>query len=220
MPRYPAPRVSARRSLRADGDDVFTETVVRRGREWTRGTIRIAGDIATIDTNSAKRANRLVRHLLKAAPGSRLIRREERGLDEALAEHRAHAARGAARSGRPPRGARAPRQHGVGSPARRGDCAQRGHGPRPDPDLPRPAGDPYLTPAHQAWRLVDGCFRTGSPEQRFGSPPLDRAPGAAGQGPAAGQVPVGPEGPEGQAPGDAGCHKPAWWALASAPGSG
>ncbi len=52
----------------------------------------IEDDIATIDTNSAKRANRLVRHLLKAAPGSRLIRREERGLDEALAEHRAESA--------------------------------------------------------------------------------------------------------------------------------
>jgi len=81
-----AARDALGRSLRDDGDDVFTETVIRRGREWTRGTIRIEGDIATIDTNSTKRANRLVRHLLKAAPGSRLIKRAERGLDEALAE--------------------------------------------------------------------------------------------------------------------------------------
>ncbi len=87
LPDPAAARGALGRSLRADGDDVFTETVIRRSREWTRGSIRIEGDIATIDTNSAKRANRLVRHLLKAAPGSRLIKREERGLDEALAEH-------------------------------------------------------------------------------------------------------------------------------------
>lgn len=86
LPDPAAARDPLGRSLRDDGDDVFTETVIRRGREWTRGTIRIEGDIATIDTNSTKRANRLVRHLLKAAPGSRLIKREERGLDEALAE--------------------------------------------------------------------------------------------------------------------------------------
>ncbi len=88
LPDPAAARVALGRSLRDDGDDVFTETVVRRGREWTRGTIRIEGDIATVDTNSTKRASRLVRHLLKAAPGSRLIKREERGLDEALVEHR------------------------------------------------------------------------------------------------------------------------------------
>lgn len=92
LPDAAAARDALTRSLRDDGDGVFTETVVRRGREWTRGTIRIEGDIATIDTNSMKRANRLVRHLLKAAPGSRLIKREERGIDEALAEHRAEGA--------------------------------------------------------------------------------------------------------------------------------
>jgi hypothetical protein len=86
-----AARDALGRSLRDDGDDVFTETVIRRGRDWTRGTIRIEGDIAAIDTNSTKRANRLVRHLLKAAPGSRLIKREERGIDEAVVEHRRRA---------------------------------------------------------------------------------------------------------------------------------
>lgn len=85
-------RRSLARTLREDGDGVFTETVTRRGREWTRGTIRIDADAATIETNSAKRADRLVRLLLKAAPDSRLIRREERGVEEALAEHREQAA--------------------------------------------------------------------------------------------------------------------------------
>lgn len=82
------------RTLRDDGDGVYTETVVRRGGDWTRGTIRIDGDTATVDANSAKRADRLVRLLLKAAPGSRLIKREERGVEEALAEHRQQAATG------------------------------------------------------------------------------------------------------------------------------
>ncbi len=92
------------RALRDDGDGVFTEMVTRRGRDWTRGTIRIAGDTATIDANSARRADRLVRLLLKAAPGSRLIKREEHGMEESLAEHREQATAaggdGAAEGGR------------------------------------------------------------------------------------------------------------------------
>jgi hypothetical protein len=79
------------RTLREDEDGVFTESVVRRGRDWTRGTIRIAGETATIDANSKKRADRLVRTLLRAAPGTRLIKREERGPEEALDEYRASA---------------------------------------------------------------------------------------------------------------------------------
>ncbi len=82
------------RTLRKDEDGVFTESVVRRGRDWTRGTIRIAGETATIEANSKKRADRLVRTLLKAAPGARLIKREERGPEEALDEHRASAEEG------------------------------------------------------------------------------------------------------------------------------
>jgi len=79
------------RTLREDEEGVFTESVVRRGRDWTRGTIRIAGETATVDANSKKRADRLVRTLLKAAPGARLMTREERAPEEALDEHRASA---------------------------------------------------------------------------------------------------------------------------------
>ncbi|MFH1474460.1 MAG: SEC-C metal-binding domain-containing protein [Chloroflexota bacterium] len=79
------------RTLREDEDGVFTESVVRRGRDWTRGTVRIAGDTATIQANSKKRADRLVRTLLRAAPGARLIKREERGPEEALDEYGASA---------------------------------------------------------------------------------------------------------------------------------
>lgn len=43
----------------------------------------IEGDRATIDANSTKRAARLERSLLKAAPGATLIRRQERAIDEA-----------------------------------------------------------------------------------------------------------------------------------------
>jgi len=77
------------RALRDDGDGRFVETVERRGQEWTRGSITLDGDQATVEANSAKRAARLERTLLRAAPGSRLIRREERGVEEALEEQRA-----------------------------------------------------------------------------------------------------------------------------------
>ena len=40
------------RTLREDEDGVFTESVVRHGREWTRGTVRIAGDTVTTQANS------------------------------------------------------------------------------------------------------------------------------------------------------------------------
>lgn len=106
------------RTLRDDGDGVFTEMVRRRGRDWTRGTIRIEGDTATIDANSAKRADRLVRLLLKAAPGSRLIKREERGMEEALAEHQEQAgAAGAGGAAEGDRGSRATTPAGFLDPA-------------------------------------------------------------------------------------------------------
>ncbi len=77
------------RKLRDDGHGRFVETIVRHGQEWTRGTVTLEGDRATIDANSQKRAARLERALLRAAPGARLIRREERGIEEALDAERA-----------------------------------------------------------------------------------------------------------------------------------
>jgi hypothetical protein len=74
------------RKLREDGEGRFVEWYEGHGREWIRGSITIAGDIATLDTNSVKRAARLERTLLRAAPGARLIKREERGLEEMLAD--------------------------------------------------------------------------------------------------------------------------------------
>jgi hypothetical protein len=75
--------------LRGEGDGRFVEMVVRHGQEWIRGSITLDGDRATIDANSVKRAARLERTLLRAAPGARLIRREERGIEEAIEEERA-----------------------------------------------------------------------------------------------------------------------------------
>ena len=67
------------RKLRDDGDGRLVETIERHGQQWTRGSIRLDGDQA---------AKRLERTLLRAAPGARLIRREERGVEEALEEQR------------------------------------------------------------------------------------------------------------------------------------
>jgi tetratricopeptide (TPR) repeat protein len=89
--RVADPAAAARalgRKLRDDGGGQFVETFARRGQDWTRGTITLDGDRATIDANSAKRATRLERTLLRAAPGAELIRREERGVDEVLDEQR------------------------------------------------------------------------------------------------------------------------------------
>ena len=79
------------RRLRDDGDGRYTETFVRDGRDWIRGSITIEGDVARLEANSSKRADRLERTLMRAAPGARLIRREEQGVEEAL-ERRAEGA--------------------------------------------------------------------------------------------------------------------------------
>lgn len=107
--RVPDPLAAGRelgRRLRADADGVFTEVVVRQGRDWMRGTVRLVGETATIEANSKKRADRLVRTLLKAAPGARLIRREERDPEDALDEHGA-----AAEEGGDPTGILDPAEH-------------------------------------------------------------------------------------------------------------
>jgi tetratricopeptide (TPR) repeat protein len=89
VPDPAAAAVALGRKLRDDGDGRFVETIARHGQEWIRGSITLDGDRATIDANSGKRAARLERTLLRAAPGARLIRREERGIEEALEEERA-----------------------------------------------------------------------------------------------------------------------------------
>lgn len=74
------------RKLRDEGDGRFVETVTRHGQPWLRGSIRLEGDRATIEANSARRADRLERTLLGAAPGARLVEREERSVEDALEE--------------------------------------------------------------------------------------------------------------------------------------
>ncbi len=89
--RLPDPEVAAAVlavKLRDEGEGRFVEWYEGHGREWIRGSITISGDVATLDTNSAKRAARLERTLMRAAPGARLIKREESGLEEILAESR------------------------------------------------------------------------------------------------------------------------------------
>jgi hypothetical protein len=84
--RVSDPAAAARalgRKLTAEEDGRFVETFMRDGTPWIRGSITLDGDRATVEANSAERADRLVHTLLKAAPGARLLRREERSLDEA-----------------------------------------------------------------------------------------------------------------------------------------
>ena len=89
LPDATAAAAALGRKLHAEGDHRFVETVVRHGQEWIRGSITLEGDRATIAANSDKRAARLERTLLRAAPGARLVRREERAIDEAMEEERA-----------------------------------------------------------------------------------------------------------------------------------
>ncbi|HEX7590553.1 MAG TPA: SEC-C metal-binding domain-containing protein [Candidatus Limnocylindrales bacterium] len=93
LPDADAAAAALSRKLRDEGEGRFVEWYEGHGREWIRGSIVIVGDVATLDTNSVKRAARLERTLLRAAPGARLIKRDESGIDELLAE---------ARSGRRP----------------------------------------------------------------------------------------------------------------------
>lgn len=85
--RVPDPAAAAMalaRELTDEGDGHFVETFERGGRDMMRGSITLDGEIARIEANSVKRAKRLERILLRVAPESRLIRREERGIEEAL----------------------------------------------------------------------------------------------------------------------------------------
>ena len=60
------------------------DLVEHKGQDLHRGSIRIEGDEAHLEANSRQRADRLERILTEAAPGSRLMRRTERGIEEAL----------------------------------------------------------------------------------------------------------------------------------------
>jgi len=88
LPDAESASIALARKLRDEGEGRFVEWYEGHGREWIRGSIAIAGDIATLDTNSVKRAARLERTLLRAAPGARFIKREESGIDELMAETR------------------------------------------------------------------------------------------------------------------------------------
>jgi len=92
--RVPDPRAAAAALRRKLGDGEggrFVETVARRGEDWIRGSITLDGDRATIEANSSKRARRLERTLLRAAPGAALIRHEELGPEDLQARARAGA---------------------------------------------------------------------------------------------------------------------------------
>jgi len=86
--RLPDPEAAVEalgKKLRLGDDGVFREFVKRRGREWIRGSIKVDGDVATVESNAKKRADRLERTLRKAAPGATLMKRVERSL-ESLSE--------------------------------------------------------------------------------------------------------------------------------------
>jgi len=83
--RLPDPEAAAEalgKKLRLGDDGVFREFVKRRGREWIRGSISIDGDVATVESNAKKRADRLERTLRKAAPGATLLKRVERSMEQ------------------------------------------------------------------------------------------------------------------------------------------
>jgi len=70
------------KKLQLDDDGIFREYVTRRGREWIRGSIKVEGDVATVESNAKKRADRLERTLRKAAPGATLMKRVERSMEQ------------------------------------------------------------------------------------------------------------------------------------------
>ncbi len=82
-----AVRAALAERLGPGADGRFTETYRRGSQEWIRGTITIDGGTATIESNSTKRADRLVRTLLRAAPDAALLSREDRSIEDAMAEH-------------------------------------------------------------------------------------------------------------------------------------
>lgn len=84
VPDPDAAAVALGRKLEEASQGRFVEKIERNGQDWIRGSITLDGDVATLEANSTRRADRLERTLRRAAPGSRLIRREEQGMEEAM----------------------------------------------------------------------------------------------------------------------------------------
>src|SRR6266545_303270 len=86
--RVPDPAVAAqrlRKRLVEESEGEFLETVEVDGRPIHRGRVRLDGDVVEIQTNSAERLRRLERLVSSAAPGARLLGREQRTAEEAMA---------------------------------------------------------------------------------------------------------------------------------------
>ena len=85
LPDAAAARAALARDLEEGEPGRFMATTERRGQAWTRGTIEIEGDVATVNANSRARADAMVRLLEAAAPGVQLIERREQSMEEAMA---------------------------------------------------------------------------------------------------------------------------------------
>lgn len=85
LPDPAAAREALARDLEEGEPGRFLATTDRRGQAWTRGTIEIEGDVATINANSRARADAMVRLLERAVPGALLVERREQSMEEAMA---------------------------------------------------------------------------------------------------------------------------------------
>jgi len=86
--RVPDPAVAVQRlreRLVEESEGEFLETVEVDGRPIHRGRVRLDGDVLEIETNSAKRLRRLERLVRTAVQGVRLLSREQRTPEEAMA---------------------------------------------------------------------------------------------------------------------------------------
>jgi len=86
--RVPDPAVAVerlRKRMVEESEGEFLETVEVDGRPIHRGRVRLDGDVLEIETNSAKRLRRLERLVRTAVQGVRLLSREQRTPEEAMA---------------------------------------------------------------------------------------------------------------------------------------
>ena len=87
--RVPDPAVAVQRlreRLVEESEGEFLETVEVDGRPIHRGRVRLDGDVLEIETNSAERLRRLERLVSTAVQGVRLLSREHRTPEEAMAD--------------------------------------------------------------------------------------------------------------------------------------
>lgn len=87
--RVPDPAVAVQRlreRLVEESEGEFLETVEADGRPIHRGRVRLDGDVLEIETNSAERLRRLERLVSTAVQGVRLLSREHRTPEEAMAD--------------------------------------------------------------------------------------------------------------------------------------